>query len=131
MNVGQILETHLGWAAGEPGKQIGKAIAEGNGAPEADAIRKRLREFFGKEAGDFVDDLKDEDVLTLARKSSNGIHVASPVFDGASEDEILALLRRAALPHTGQATLFDGRSGQSFAQNVTVGVLYMMKLHHL
>ena len=131
MNVGQILETHLGWAAKELGKQIGQIIAEGNGKPDVESIRKRLREFFGKDAGDFVDDLKDEDVVKLARKSSNGLHVASPVFDGAAEEEILALLRRAALPHTGQATLFDGRSGQSFAQNVTVGIMYMMKLHHL
>jgi DNA-directed RNA polymerase subunit beta len=131
MNVGQILETHLGWAAKELGKQIGQIIAEGNGKPDVEAIRKRLREFFGKDAGDFVDDLKDEDVVKLARKSSNGLHVASPVFDGAAEEEILALLRRASLPHTGQATLYDGRSGQSFAQNVTVGIMYMMKLHHL
>jgi DNA-directed RNA polymerase subunit beta len=131
MNVGQILETHLGWAAKELGKQIGQIIAEGNGKPDVETIRKRLREFFGKDAGDFVDDLKDEDVVKLARKSSSGLHVASPVFDGAAEEEILALLRRASLPHTGQATLYDGRSGQSFAQNVTVGIMYMMKLHHL
>src|SRR5438270_8164636 len=131
MNVGQIIESHLGWAAKILGRQIGQIIAQGNGQPDVDSIRKRLREFFGKDAGDFVDDLKDEDVVKLARKSSNGLHVASPVFDGAAEEEILALLRRAALPHTGQATLFDGRSGQSFAQNVTVGIMYMMKLHHL
>ena len=131
MNVGQILETHLGWAAKELGWQIGQVIAERDGKPDADALRKRLREFFGKEAGDFVDDLKDEDVLRLGRKSAKGIHVASPVFDGAAEGEILALLKRANLPHTGQATLYDGRSGQPFAQAVTVGIMYMMKLHHL
>jgi len=131
MNVGQILETHLGWAARELGRQIGQTIAEANGKPDVDSIKKRMREFFGKEAGDFVDDLKDEDVVRLARKSNRGIHVGSPVFDGASEEEILALLRRAGLPYTGQTTLHDGRSGQAFAQNVTVGVMYMMKLHHL
>ncbi len=131
MNVGQILETHLGWAAKVLGQQIGAIISESNGEPNLDAIRKRLREFFGKEAGDFVDELKDEDVLKLAHKSKNGLHVASPVFDGAAEDEILALLKRASLPHTGQAALYDGRSGQPFAQAVTVGILYMMKLHHL
>src|SRR5262249_2377418 len=97
MNVGQILETHLGWAARELGRQIGQIIAEANGKPDLDSIRKRLREFFGKEAGDFVDDLKDEDVLRLAKKSNRGIHVGSPVFDGASEEEILALLKRAGL----------------------------------
>jgi DNA-directed RNA polymerase subunit beta len=131
MNVGQILETHLGWAAKVLGQQIGEIISASNGEPHLDAIRKRLREFFGKEAGDFVDELKDEDVLKLAHKSKNGLHVASPVFDGAAEDEILALLKRASLPHTGQAALYDGRSGQPFAQSVTVGILYMMKLHHL
>src|SRR5207249_8529365 len=131
MNVGQILETHLGWAAKVLGQQIGEIISDGNGEPHLDAIRKRLREFFGKEAGDFVDELKDEDVLKVAHKSKNGLHVASQVFDGAAEDEILALLKRANLPHTGQATLYDGRSGQPFAQSVTVGILYMMKLHHL
>jgi DNA-directed RNA polymerase subunit beta len=131
MNVGQILETHLGWAARELGRQIGAIIAAGDGKSDVDGIRKRLREFFGKEAGDFVDDLKDEDVLRLAKKSNRGIHVGSPVFDGASEEEILALLRRAGLPYTGQTTLHDGRSGAPFAQNVTVGVMYMMKLHHL
>jgi DNA-directed RNA polymerase subunit beta len=131
MNVGQILETHLGWAAKELGGQISEVVAAGDGKSDADALRKRLREFFGKEAGDFVDELKDEDVLRLARKSSKGIHVASPVFDGVAEGEILALLKRANLPHTGQATLYDGRSGQPFAQAVTVGIMYMMKLHHL
>jgi len=131
MNVGQILETHLGWAAKVLGRQIHQLIVENDGKPDVDSIRKRLREFFGKEAGDFVDELKDEDVLKLAKKSTNGLHVASPVFDGAAEEEILALLRRASLPHTGQATLYDGRSGQPFAQNVTVGIMYMMKLHHL
>jgi DNA-directed RNA polymerase subunit beta len=131
MNVGQILETHLGWAAKELGAQIAQTITAGDDKSDADDLRKRLREFFGKEAGDFVDELKEEDVLRLARKSSKGIHVASPVFDGAAEGEILALLKRANLPHTGQATLYDGRSGQPFAQAVTVGIMYMMKLHHL
>jgi DNA-directed RNA polymerase subunit beta len=131
MNVGQILETHLGWAAKELGGQIAQVIATGDGKQDADNLRKRLREFFGKDSGDFADELKDEDVLRLARKSSKGIHVASPVFDGAAEEEILALLKRANLPQTGQATLYDGRSGQPFAQAVTVGIMYMMKLHHL
>ncbi|MGH7821920.1 MAG: DNA-directed RNA polymerase subunit beta, partial [Candidatus Binatia bacterium] len=131
MNVGQILETHLGWAAREVGRQIGEILAAQAGRPDVDSIRKRVREFFAKEAGDFVDELKDEDVLKLSRKSAGGIHVASPVFDGASEEEILSLLRRAGLPQTGQTTLHDGRSGVPFAQSVTVGIIYMMKLHHL
>ena len=97
MNVGQILETHLGWAAKELGGQIGEVVGHGDGEPDVGVLRKRLREFFGKDAGDFVDDLKDEDVLRLARKSSRGIHVASPVFDGAAEDEIFALLEAREL----------------------------------
>jgi DNA-directed RNA polymerase subunit beta len=81
--------------------------------------------------GDFIDALAEEDVVKLARKASQGIHVASPVFDGASEDEIFKHLARAALPGNGQTRLFDGRTGEAFAHEVTVGIMYMMKLHHL
>jgi DNA-directed RNA polymerase subunit beta len=131
MNVGQILETHLGWAGRMLGKQIEEALREqeGNGSP--DGVRKRMREFFGKDISEEVDALKDEDVLKVARKSRRGVHMGSPVFDGAAEDEIFALLKRAGLPETGQTTLHDGRSGEAFAQPVTVGIMYMMKLHHL
>jgi DNA-directed RNA polymerase subunit beta len=125
MNVGQILETHLGWAARTLGVQIGDARTNGH------EIRVKLKEFYGKEFGDFIDSLKDDDVQKLARKSTHGIHVASPVFDGAGETEIFSWLKKAGLPATGQAQLRDGRSGEPFAQPVTVGVMYMMKLHHL
>ena len=132
MNVGQILETHLGWAAKELGEQIHELVRVLDDAkPDIEAVRRRLRDFFGKELGEFVDGLKEEDVVKLAKKSANGTHVASPVFDGATEEEIFALLRRAGLPATGQTTLHDGRTGLPFAQPVTVGILYMMKLHHL
>ncbi len=131
MNVGQILETHLGWAGRVLGEQISEALRGHGGKADVAGVRRRLRDVFGKEAGDFVDDLKDDDVLKLARKSGRGIHVASPVFDGATEEEIFGLLRRAGLPATGQTTLYDGRTGEAFAQPVTVGVMYMMKLHHL
>jgi DNA-directed RNA polymerase subunit beta len=90
-----------------------------------------MRDLYGKDVGDFVDGLKEEDLDKLVRKAGNGIHVASPVFDGAGENEIFGLLKRASLPATGQARLRDGRSGDAFAQPVTVGVMYMMKLHHL
>jgi DNA-directed RNA polymerase subunit beta len=129
MNVGQILETHLGWAASTLGTQIGEEFQ--NGEINFAAMRRKLKEFYGKDVADFVDGLKDEDILKLARKSLHGVHVASPVFDGAGEAEIFGLLARAGLPRTGQATLRDGRSGEPFAQPVTVGVMYMMKLHHL
>jgi DNA-directed RNA polymerase subunit beta len=90
-----------------------------------------MREFFGKEIAEEVDALRDEDILKVARKSVRGVHMGSPVFDGAAEDEIFALLKRAGLPETGQTTLHDGRTGEAFAHSVTVGVMYMMKLHHL
>src|SRR5947199_25105 len=131
MNVGQILETHLGWAARELGRQIAQELEE-NGRPNVEALRKKLKELYGaREASDFVDALGDDDVVKLARKASRGIHVASPVFDGASEEEIFKLLARASLPANGQTRLFDGRTGEPFAHEVTVGMMYMMKLHHL
>jgi len=126
MNVGQILETHLGWAAHALGVQLVEQLNGRGGEP-----RQGMRELYGKDIGDFVDRLKDDDLQRLVRKARNGIHVASPVFDGAGENEIFGLLKRAGLPTTGQARLRDGRSGDAFAQPVTVGVMYMMKLHHL
>jgi len=129
MNVGQILETHLGWAALELGRKLDHEFRNGASAAQ---IRKRLREFYSdREAQEFVDQLSDGDAMKLAARSHAGLHVASPVFDGAHEDEIFALLKRAELPESGQCTLYDGRTGLSFEQPVTVGVMYMMKLHHL
>jgi DNA-directed RNA polymerase subunit beta len=125
MNVGQILETHLGWAARTLGVQLGEA------QPNGGDLRNKLKDLYGKEIADFVEGLKDDDLVKLARKATNGIHVASPVFDGAGESEIFGLLKRAGLPATGQARLRDGRTGDAFAHPVTVGIMYMMKLHHL
>src|SRR5947199_4312054 len=131
MNVGQILETHLGWAARELGGQIA-ADLESDGRPNVEGLRKKLKELYGsKDHADFIDALADEDVVKLAKKASKGIHVGSPVFDGASEEEIFKLLARASLPANGQTRLFDGRTGEPFAHEVTVGMMYMMKLHHL
>src|SRR5262249_18943754 len=131
MNVGQILETHLGWAARELGRQIQEELEE-NGRPNVESLRRKLKELYGaKDMADFVDALADEDVVKLARKASRGIHVASPVFDGASEEELFRLLARAALPAHGQARRFDRRTGEPSAHEVTVGIMYMMKLHHL
>ena len=127
MNVGQILETHLGWAARAMGAQLRHAVETG----DADAARKRLREFYGNDIEEFVGGLKDDDALKLAGRAGLGVHVASPVFDGAREDEIFALLKQAGLPEVGVTTLRDGRSGETFDQPVTVGIMYMMKLHHL
>jgi DNA-directed RNA polymerase subunit beta len=131
MNVGQILETHLGWAARELGHQL-RAELEENGRPDVEGLRRKLKELYaGKELAEFIDSLTEEDVIKLARKAARGIHVASPVFDGATEEEIFKHIARASLPAGGQTRLYDGRTGEPFAHEVTVGVMYMMKLHHL
>ena len=129
MNVGQILETHLGWAARELGHKIEEDLRSGVSAAQ---LKKRLKEIYPeKESHEFIDELAEPDIFKLAAKALAGVHVASPVFDGAREEEIFQLLKRADLPETGQATLHDGRTGLPFEQPVTVGVMYMMKLHHL
>ncbi len=129
MNVGQILETHLGWAARELGALMERDLR--NSVSPAQ-LRKRLLEIYpGKESQEFIDSLSDPDTLKLAAKCVTGIHLASPVFDGAREEEIFQMIKRAGLPDSGQCTLYDGRNGLSFEQPVTVGVMYMMKLHHL
>jgi len=129
MNVGQILETHLGWAARELGHKIAEDLRAGVSAAQ---LKRRLKEIYPeKESHEFIDELAEPDIFNLAAKALAGVHVASPVFDGAREEEIFQLLKRADLPETGQATLHDGRTGLPFEQPVTVGIMYMMKLHHL
>jgi DNA-directed RNA polymerase subunit beta len=133
MNVGQILEAHLGWAARSLGKQIEELIHSTNGGkPDPEQLRKRMKEYLAtREVSEFLDGVKDSDLSRLAAKYRDGLHLASPVFDGAAEEEIFNLLRKAGLPATGQVTLRDGRNGSAFDEKVTVGVMYMMKLHHL
>jgi len=129
MNVGQILETHLGWAAKGLGEQI-QRVVEKEFAPKA--LREKIRKIHNSKAfSEMVDSLEDEDLREFAKSLAHGIFMASPAFDGASEEEVKAALREAELPLNGQATLFDGRTGEPFDQKVTVGVIYMMKLHHL
>ncbi|MFN3533890.1 MAG: DNA-directed RNA polymerase subunit beta, partial [Desulfatiglandales bacterium] len=128
MNVGQVLETHLGWASKELGRQIGELIDSLNVA----TLREKLRRIFGESAyHEYFKDLNDQEILAVASRYREGIPMASPVFDGATEEEIEALLREAGLPITGQSILYDGRTGEPFDQPVTVGVMYIMKLHHL
>jgi DNA-directed RNA polymerase subunit beta len=129
MNVGQILETHIGWAAKELGIQINEII-EKDYSPAA--LRKKLKEVFvlGNEK-DYVDGLTDEEVMIVAQKFRNGVFISTPVFDGATEEEVSRALTSAQLPERGQAVLHDGRSGEPFRQQVTVGMMYMLKLHHL
>ena len=130
MNVGQILEAHLGWAARSLGHQVDQLMRDHR--QDVDALRKRLKEYLNtKEANELIDGAKDADIFKLAEKYRDGVRLASPVFDGAAEDEIFNLLQKADLPVTGQVTLYDGRSGEPFDGKVTVGVMYIMKLHHL
>ncbi|MFL5321277.1 MAG: DNA-directed RNA polymerase subunit beta, partial [Myxococcaceae bacterium] len=129
MNIGQILEVHLGWAARGVGEKIQRFIEE-NYSP--DKLRTQLKKVYDEPVfGEFVDGLPDKEVITLCQKLKRGIHVATPVFDGAREMEITNLLTEGELPTSGQMVLFDGRTGEAFDQNVTVGVMYMLKLHHL
>jgi DNA-directed RNA polymerase subunit beta len=129
MNVGQVLETHIGWAAREMGRQIGE-LAEDLG--NISTLKRRLKEVFSKEEyKEIFQGLDDEEILKIARPMREGLHVASPVFDGVPEGEIKKFLKKAGLPEIGQATLYDGRTGDPFDQQITVGTMYMMKLHHL
>jgi DNA-directed RNA polymerase subunit beta len=129
MNVGQILETHLGWAAKNVGETI-NAYLDANYSPEK--LRKELKEIYDDaKFHAFLDGVSDKEIPVLCRKLQKGIHVATPVFDGAREHEITNLLERGRVPKSGQSILFDGRTGEPFDQDVTVGVMYMLKLHHL
>jgi len=130
MNVGQVLETHLGWAAKGLGLKIGKML-------EAQAaivdIRKFLDQIYNQTGGqkEDIDSFNDTEVVNLAKNLSKGVPIATPVFDGASEAEIKRLLELAGLPLSGQMHLYDGRTGEKFERQVTVGYMYMLKLNHL
>jgi DNA-directed RNA polymerase subunit beta len=128
MNVGQVLETHLGLAA----KRLGQQIQEMAERRDLKEVKKRLKEIYSaEEYKQLTDKVSDEDLLGLAQRLGPGLHMATPVFDGANEGEIRRLLVEAGVDEVGQATLYDGLSGEKFANQVTVGVMYMMKLHHL
>ena len=126
MNVGQVLETHLGWAAKGLGERIGHMLDEQVKVAE---VRKLLGQIYGKDS-DFAA-FTDEEVLELAGNLRGGVPMATPVFDGAEEREIKAMLKLAGLPESGQAVLSDGRTGEQFERPVTVGYMYMLKLNHL
>jgi DNA-directed RNA polymerase subunit beta len=129
MNVGQVLETHLGWAAKGLGLKIGKML-------EAKAKIQEIRQFLeqvynGGGREEEIDALSDEEVIELASNLRHGVPMATPVFDGATERDIKNMLRLADLPETGQTKLYDGRTGDAFERDVTVGYMYMLKLNHL
>ena len=130
MNIGQVLETHLGWAANGLGLRIGEMLEQ---KAEVTAMRKFLGEIYNSDRAGRVkmDDFSDEEIMIMARNLERGVPMATPVFDGADEKEIKHLLKLAQLPESGQTTLYDGRSGDPFDRPVTVGYMYMLKLNHL
>ena len=131
MNVGQILETHLGWACAGLGKQVSDAVNAymKQGQSNAQPIRDRLHTIYG--ANQEIDGLDDEGIVDLAQNLKRGVPIATPVFNGAHEPDIVELLEQAGLDASGQVTLHDGRTGEAFDRKVTVGYIYMLKLHHL
>ncbi len=141
MNVGQILETHLGWAAAGLGRQIEQMLAAYRSATKKGAeekattaiteLKDKLKAVYGKAYDTDVADLSEKEMLELAGNLRIGVPFATPVFDGAREEDICRMLEMAGLDRSGQSTLIDGRTGEAFDRKVTVGYIYMLKLHHL
>ncbi|MHB8109112.1 MAG: DNA-directed RNA polymerase subunit beta [Syntrophorhabdaceae bacterium] len=133
MNAGQILETHLGWAAKEMGKRIGEMV-DGyyNKTNDAQALKKLLKKTFtNNELKGVIDRLEDDELASIAQAMKNGVNIAVPVFDSAKEEEIRKFFELAGLADSRQTTLFDGRAGEAFHHNITIGNMYFLKLHHL
>ncbi|MBQ7304272.1 MAG: DNA-directed RNA polymerase subunit beta, partial [Alphaproteobacteria bacterium] len=133
MNVGQILETHLGWAAKELGKQLDELCEQyKKGEKTIDELNARLKEIYGeKQYKAEIETLNEADKMELVSNLKNGIPMATPVFDGANGEDINRMLELAGLPTSGQIDLYDGRTGEKFDRKVTVGIIYMIKLHHI
>jgi DNA-directed RNA polymerase subunit beta len=133
MNVGQILETHLGWACKEFGEEVKKLVNENNKKIEkTEKISKFLKSVYGEEIfNEKVDKLSKPEFKDLCENLQNGIAISTPVFDGAKEKNVTEMLELAKLPGSGQTYLWDGRTGEKFDRPVTVGIIYMLKLHHL
>ncbi len=129
MNVGQILETHLGWACAGLGKQIGQAIEAYRRSGEAQRLEEAYARIYGKD--ETIAELDEAGLAELGDNLKNGVPMATPVFDGAHEGDIVEMLGKAGLESSGQVKLFDGRTGEPFDRKVTVGYIYMLKLHHL
>ncbi len=133
MNVGQILETHLGWACSELGEKISSTIKLYQDEQKRNKLIKEiLKKVYGKDVyEDKIEPLNEREFNDLIVNLSAGVPISTPVFDGASVDDVTSLLKLAELPSSGQTTLWDGRSGEQFDRKVTVGIIYMLKLHHL
>ncbi len=132
MNVGQILETHLGWACAGMGLKIGKLVEAYKKNGNVQPLRKVLKQIYGpNNKNEQVAEYDDASTVALAEQLTGGVPIATPVFDGAREPDIVELLNEADLDPSGQSTLYDGRTGEAFDRKVTVGYIYMLKLHHL
>ncbi|MDA7986909.1 MAG: DNA-directed RNA polymerase subunit beta [Alphaproteobacteria bacterium] len=133
MNIGQILETHIGWGASGLGRKIGALVDECRRGGEFKRLRESLAEAYGQDADSAAEvrELSDESVVRLGESLRAGLPVSTPVFDGAREEDIVSLLEEAGLHSSGQVTLTDGRTGEKFERSVTVGYMYVLKLHHL
>ena len=133
MNVGQILETHLGWAAKELGKQLNELCEQyKRGEKTIDELNEKLKDIYGeKQYKREIEVLTEPEKLEMVSNLKNGIPMATPVFDGANGDDINRMLKMAGLPTSGQIDLYDGRTGEKFDRKVTVGIIYMIKLHHI
>lgn len=133
MNVGQILETHLGWAASELGKQLNEMCEQyKRGEKTIDELNAKLKAIYGeKQYKNDIEPMNEAEKLEMISNLKNGVPMATPVFDGAHEDDINNMLELAGLPTSGQIDLYDGRTGEKFDRKVTVGTIYMIKLHHI
>jgi DNA-directed RNA polymerase subunit beta len=129
MNVGQILETHLGWACHGLGRKIGKALEQYHETQKVKVVRDVLASIYTGDKG--VASLDDAGTIALAEQLRPGVPIATPVFDGAREPDIVELLKMAGFDSSGQVVLYDGRTGEQFDRKVTVGYKYLLKLHHL
>ncbi len=132
MNVGQILETHMGWASRGLGIQIDEALGEYRRKGDLTPVKDAMKLAYGDDVYDEgIKDLEDEMLVTVAENATRGVPIATPVFDGAKEADVNDALVRAGFNESGQSDLFDGRTGEKFARQVTVGIKYLLKLHHL
>ncbi len=132
MNVGQILETHMGWAARGLGLQVNEALQEYRRSGDMTPVREAMRIAYGDDAwNDGIGDMEDVDLAEAASSVSAGVPIATPVFDGAKEADVNDALQRAGFDRSGQSDLYDGRTGERFSRPVTVGIKYLLKLHHL
>ena len=130
MNVGQILETHLGWSCSELGEQIKGFLKDFD--KQIDQIKNKLKNIYGSTYyNEVISNLSNKEVAELVQNLANGVPIATPVFDGASTNDITEMLNLANLPNSGQTHLWNGQTGERFDRPVTVGIIYMLKLNHL